>query len=342
MFRHNCFLIFFVLLLSSASYAEKISIFGTIQNGTTRGLGKADSIRMMALQGAMVPLSEIGPQSGKFRFPEMDLPEGAPILLQVQYQGVNYNKMIPPTTMFRTSPQEITVYDTGANRKQVSIKSLMQVMREKKGLRVFKLFLIDNASNPPKSYDSKSGGALEYSVAKEATEIMAQLQQPGSKMAIPLGVPEGPNGGKILDRAILPGSSELQVSYLIPNSQDSFSERMLIESENGKYPIFVKPQDMEVITNEKTPVVKLDKDVPKGLSAYVLNALEFGTVVEFRFKGGKALPSMANSPNPEIWNGSILTSWDLSLFAVIGFLGLLFTLSFIFVYRKQTERKNNL
>lgn len=341
MFRSNSFLFLTLLFLSSASYAEKISIFGTIQNGTTRGLGKADSIRMMALQGAMVPLSEIGPQNGKFRFPEMDLPEGAPILLQVQYQGVNYNKMIPPTTKFRTSPQEVTVFDTGANRKQLSIKSLMQVMREKKGLRVFKLFLIDNVSNPPKSYDPKAG-ALEYSVAKEATEIMAQLQQPGSKMAIPLGVPEGPNGGRILDRAVLPGSSELQVSYLIPNTEDSFSEQMLIESENGKYPIFVKPQDMVVETSERTPVVKLEKDVPKGLSAYVLNALEFGTLVEFRFKGGKALPTMANSPNPEIWNGSILTSWDLSLFAVIGFLGLLFTLSFIFVYRKQTERKNTL
>ncbi|MCW7474768.1 hypothetical protein [Leptospira levettii] len=341
MFRSNRILYLVLFLLSSASYAEKISIFGTIQNGTTKGFGKADSIRMMALQGAMVPLGEIGPQSGKFRFPEMDLPEGAPILLQVQYQGANYNKMIPPTTKFRTSPQEITVYDSGADRKQVAIKSLMQVMREKKGLRIFKLFLIDNVSNPPKSYDPKSG-ALEYSVAKEATEIMAQLQQPGSKMAIPLGVPDGPNGGRILDRAVLPGSSELQVSYLIPNSEDSFSERMLIESENSKYPIFVKPQDMVVETGEKTPVVKLDKDVPKGLSAYVLNALEFGTMVEFRFVGGKALPTIANSPNPEIWNGSILTSWDLSTFAIIGFLGLLFTLSFIFVYRKQSERKTNL
>ncbi|XDD45992.1 hypothetical protein AB3N60_14935 [Leptospira sp. WS39.C2] len=339
MFRSNCFLVLTLFLLSSASYAEKISIFGTIQNGTTRGLGKADSIRMLALQGAMLPLAEIGPQSGKFKFPEMDLPEGAPILLQIQYQGVNYNKMIPPTTMFRTSPQEVTVYDTGASRKQVAIKSLMQVMREKKGLRIFKLFLIDNVSNPPKSYDPKAG-ALEYSVAKEATEIMAQLQQPGSKMAIPLGVPEGPNGGRILDRAILPGSSELQVSYLIPNSHDSFGERMLIESDNGKYPIFVKPQDMVVETNDKSSIVKLEKDVPKGLSAYVLNALEFGALVELRFIGGKALPTMSNSPNPEIWNGSILTSWDLSLFAVIGFLGLLFTMSFIFVYRKQTERKN--
>lgn len=340
MFRSYLFPILILIFLSSASYAEKLSIFGTIQNGTTGGPGKADSIRMLALQGAMVPLADIGVQSGKFRFPEMDLPEGAPILLQIQYQGVNYNKMIPPTTKFRTSPQEVLVYDTGAERKQVTIKSLMQVMREKKGLRVFKLFLIDNLSKPPKSYDSKVS-PLEYSVAAEATEILAQIQQPGSKMAIPLGIPEGPNGGRLLDRAILPGVSEMQVSYFIPNNLDSFSERMLIESENGKFPIFVKPQDMEIKTGSDTPVTKIDKDVPPGLSAYVLSSLSFGTNVNFTFSGGKPLPTISNNPNPEIWNGSILTSWDLSLFAVIGFLGFLFTLSFIFVYRKQRERKNN-
>lgn len=160
-------------------------------------------------------------------------------------------------------------------------------------------------------------------------------------MAIPLGIPEGTNGGRILDRAILPGVSEMQISYFIPNNNDTFSERMLIESENGKFPIFVKPQDMEITTGEKTPVTKLDKDVPAGLSAYVLSSLEFGTTVEFTFSGGKPLPTISNNPNPEIWNGSILTSWDLSLFAVVGFLGFLFTLSFIFVYRKQIERKNN-
>ncbi|TGL85556.1 hypothetical protein EHQ68_17280 [Leptospira congkakensis] len=340
MFRSHLFSILILIFLSSSSYAEKLSIYGTIQNGTTGGLGKADSIRMLALQGAMVPLADIGPQSGKFRFPETELPEGAPILLQIQYQGVNYNKMIPPTSKFRTSPQDVTVYDTGADRKQVAIKSLMQVMREKKGLRVFKLFLIDNSSKPPKSFDSKLS-PLEYSVAAEATEILAQIQQPGSKMAIPLGIPEGKNGGRLLDRAILPGVSEMQISYFIPNQFDKFTERMLIESENGKFPIFVKPQDMEIKTGEGTPVTKLDKDVPPGLSAYVLSSLDFGTPVEFTFSGGKPLPTISNNTNPEIWNGSILTSWDLSLFAVVGFLGFLFTLSFIFVYRKQIERKNN-
>ncbi|MDF3820385.1 hypothetical protein P3G55_10765 [Leptospira sp. 96542] len=337
MIRILSLFVFVFSLFISPSYAEELTIFGTIKNGTTGGVGKATSIRMLALQGAMLPLGEIGPQSGKFQFPKMNLPEGAPILLQIEYQGVNYNKMIPPVTQFRTSPQEVVVYETGATKAEVAVKSLMQVMREKKGIRVFKLFLIDNHSNPPKSYDSKLN-PLEYSVAEGAEDVLAQIQQPGSKMAIPLATPPGSNGGKILDRAILPGVSEMQVSYLVPNSVETIDESLFIESENGKFPIFVKPMDMELKILSGQSMAKLDKDVPQGLSAYVLEEKSFGTKIKLQTIGGKALPTISNNTNPEIVNGSILTTWDLSLFSVIGFLGLLFTLSFIFVY-KNTGKK---
>lgn len=293
---------------------------------------------MLALQGAMVPLAEIGPQSGNFKFPIMELPEGAPILLQIQYQGVNYNKMIPPTSKFRTSPQEVLVYDIGAKKNQIAIKSLMQVMREKKGLRIFKLFLIDNVSKPPQSFFEK-GKELEYFVPEGASEIFAQIQQPGSKMAIPLATPNGKDGGKILDRALLPGVSELQISYLVSPSNNTVAERLLMESDSGKFPIFVKPKDMEIEVNDGIGIQKLEKDVPQGLSAYVLDSASYGTDVKLTFIGGKALPTVANSPNPEIVNGSILTTWDLSLFSVIGFLGLLFTFSFLFVYKNTKQRK---
>ncbi len=330
-----------VLVSFNGIYAENLSIFGTIQNGTTGGKGKADSIRMLALQGAMLPLAEIGPQEGQFRFPKMELPDGAPILLQIQYQGVNYNKMIPPTTQFRTSPQEVVVYESGGKRNQISIKSLMQVMREKKGLRVFKLFLLDNSSKPPRSFFEK-GNEIEYYVPENAIEVFSQIQQPGSKMAIPLSAVPGNSGGKILDRALLPGVSELQVSYLVPGNESIIEERLLVESESGKFPVFVKPKEMELKTKSKVGIQKLTNDVPQGLSAYVLDPVPFGTQVSLSFEGGKPLPSIANSKNPEILNGSILTTWDLSLFGVIGFLGLLFTLSFLFVYKNSKKGPSQL
>ncbi|TGN14270.1 hypothetical protein [Leptospira ilyithenensis] len=329
--------IVFLLLLPSISYAEKVSIFGSLKNGTFGGPGKADSIKLLALQSAMLPLAEIGPQTGSFRFPAVEAPEGSPLLVQVVYKGVNYNKIIPPVAKFRSASQEVQVFEIGNDWKDVSVKSLMQVMREKTGVRIFKLFLLDNASKPPRSFQTDTR-QIEYFVPKEAKEVFAQVQQPGSKMAIPLGQPEGKNGGKILDRALLPGVSELQISYLIPNEVEVITEQLLLEGESGSYPIFLKPEDMKPEIVSGGTLTRLEKDIPPGLSAYSLIALDSSKIVKLKFVGGKAVPTMTNS-SPEIVNGTILTSWDSSLFAVIGFVSLLFTLSFVFVYRKSLKKE---
>ncbi len=331
-------LVFFIFV--SVSYAEKVSIFGSLKNGTSGGVGKADSIKLIALQGAMLPLAEIGPQSGNFQFPALDAPDGAPILVQVTYLGVNYNKMIPPVAKFRNSPQEITVFEMTESRANIGIKSLMQVIREKNGLRVFKLFLIENTSNPPRSYFS-SEKPIEYFIPAEAKDIYAQIQQPGSKMAIPLSTPNGKNLGKILDRAVLPGISELQVSYLISNESDVIEERLLTEGESGSYPVFVKPSDMSLEIESGGTLARLEKDIPQGLSAYAIAATSNPKVVKLKFSGGKPIPA-ALKGNPEIVNGTILTTWDTSIFAVVGFLALLFSLSFLFVYKKSIYKVQSL
>jgi hypothetical protein len=331
------FLLLFFLFVNY-SYAEKITIYGTLKNGTSSGPGKADSIKLLALQGAMLPLADLGPQMGNFKFPTIDAPEGAPILVQVNYLGVNYNKMIPPVAKFRTSPQDITVYEVTDSWDKIAVKSLMQVIREKNGLRVFKLFLLENKSSPQKSFLSLER-PIEYYVPKEAKEVYAQIQQPGSKMAIPLPTPDGKNQGKILDRAVLPGLSELQVSYFIQTETDTIEERLLIEGESGAFPIFVKPSDMNLEIQGQGTLTRLEKDIPQGLSAYAVTAVNNPKIIKLKFSGGKPVPAVLKG-NPEIVNGTILTTWDTSTFAVIGFLALFFSLSFLFVYKKSFNKVN--
>jgi hypothetical protein len=329
-------LVFFVFI--SNSYAEKVSIFGSLKNGTNGGVGKADSIKLIALQGAMLPLADLGPQVGNFKFPTLDAPDGAPILVQVTYKGVNYNKMVPPVERFRISPQEVTVYELTDSWDKIDIKSLMQVIREKNGLRIFKLFLIENKTLPQKSFQPIDK-PIEFFIPKNAKEVFSQIQQPGSKMAIPLSTPDGQNEGKILDRAALPGVSELQVSYLIPNDTEILEERLLIEGEFGAFPIFVKPGDMTCELVSGGTITKLEKDIPAGLSAYAVTATGNPKMIRLRFVGGKAVPASLKG-NPEILNGTILTTWDTSTFAVIGFLALFFSLSFLFVYKKSIQKVN--
>ncbi len=318
-------------VIFSSVYAEKISIHGNLKNGTTQGIGKADTIKMIALQGSMVPIAELGSQTGTFRFPAMDLPEGSPVLLQVTYKGINYNKMVPPAPNFQKAEQEITVFDTTEDKTQINTKSLMQAIREKKGIRVFKLFLIENKTNPPRSFTLVDGD-FEFFVPTDAKEFFAQIQQPGSKMPIPLSSSEGKRGGKAWNRGILPGTSELQVSYLM--TKDIWEEKLLLEGD--KYPIFLKPKDMKIQLQSEGELIRLEKDVPEGLTAFSISPPANGSVT-LSFEGGKPVPEIRPNQAPEIVNGSLLNDTERSILAVVGFVALFFSLSFVFVYRKKTN-----
>ncbi|TGN18880.1 hypothetical protein [Leptospira idonii] len=335
MHRFIVFSFFLLLCLASDSYAEEVSIFGTIKNGTHGGSGKADSIRLIALQGAMLPLTEIGAQNGSFRFPPVEAPEGAPLLVQVVYKGVNYNKIIPPVPKFRTSPQEVIVFETGDSWKDMGVKSFMQVMREKEGLRIYKLFLLENTSKPPRSFFS-SEKQMEYFVPKEAKEVFAQLQQPESKMAIPLSTPEGKNGGKYLDRAVLPGVSQLQISYFIPNSVEVLEEKLLLEGEAGAFPVFLKPKDMKMELLSGGTISELHNNIPPEISAYSIVSDTEPKIIKLKFIGGKPLPTVRNT-NPEISNGTILETWEKSLAAVFVFLAVFMCLYFYLDYKFQAK-----
>ncbi len=108
------FLLFFTFFsfswigLSSLK-AEKISLQGIIQNGTTGTPGFAESAKLIILQNGMQEVASLNNLQGKFSFQDVDVPKQAPLLIQLSYSGVNYNKLIPPTPEFRQKKSEITV-----------------------------------------------------------------------------------------------------------------------------------------------------------------------------------------------------------------------------------------
>ena len=139
------------LFLMSLSYlqAEEIELKISLKNGTTGGIGKADTIKLIALQGGMTPIGEFQNKQGDFTLEKINFPDQTPVLIQVSYKGANYNKMVPPTPVFRSKVQEITVYELTSELKDIEVRSLMQIIREENLLRVYKIFLIENKTNPP-------------------------------------------------------------------------------------------------------------------------------------------------------------------------------------------------
>ena len=326
------------LFLMSLSYlqAEEIVLKISLKNGTTGGIGKADTIKLIALQGGMTPIGEFQNKQGDFTLEKINFPDQTPVLIQVSYKGANYNKMVPPTPVFRSKVQEITVYELTSELKDIEVRSLMQIIREENLLRVYKIFLIENKTNPPRSFQNTTT-PIEIFVPSEAGEIFGQLTQGDSKMGIPLNLRDGAKG-KIVDRPILPGTSELQIAYTIPAeslADVSFKDEFSFEDKNSPRIIFFKPKDMKIEIKGSIEQKDIKEEIPQGLGA-IRASYPNSKSVEVAVSGGKPeVEEMTQgSQNRKVRNGTIFTTWDKSLLGVIGILGLLGTLSLVFVYRK--------
>ena len=335
MLRLKIFFVFFVALFSQLG-SEELNLKISLKNGTSGGIGRADTIKLIALEGGMTPIGEFKDKQGDFVLEKVNAPEGAPVLIQVNYKGANYNKMVPPAPMFRTKVQEITVYEVTPEFKNMDVKSLMQILREENTVRVYKIFLIENQTNPPMSFYNKQS-LLEVYVPKDATEVFGQLKQGDSKMAIPLTLTDGAKG-KLIDRPILPGASELQISYALPAkslADVSFKDENSFEDKKSPRVIFFKPKDMKLDFKGAISKEEIKDNIPQGLGAVRVKYPDT-TSIDISVVGGSFEPEEDThaAETRKVRNGTLFTTWDKSLLGVIGFLGLLFTLSFVFIYRK--------
>ncbi|MBW0432234.1 hypothetical protein HGB47_01245 [Leptospira yasudae] len=330
-------ILFSLLLIQTSVYSEELELKIRIKNGTTGQEGSIESLRIIALQQGMIPIKEIGPSRGSFVVSKLTVPDQTPILLQAKYAGVNYNKMVPPVPVMRSGVQEIVVYEKTRDKSLVRTRSAMQISRGRDFLRVFKIFLISNNTIPPKSYQDEQN-PFEIFVPSEATEVAGQLTQGESRMAIPLSLQDGANG-KLLDRAILPGSSELQISYTIPANNLStvtFKDRMLAEKEEGYRAVFSKPQDMEVSFIGAAKQEKIQEDVPSDMKAFKIGYPSPRYEVSISVSGGNPVADVETERvNRKIENGTWFPTTERSLLGLVAILGFLFTLSFIFIYRKE-------
>ncbi|WP_167882090.1 hypothetical protein [Leptospira semungkisensis] len=324
------FLSLSILFSLAPAFGEEVELQVVLKNGSTGGVGSAESLRLFALERQMVPLSvgDIGPVKGSFKLPKVSAPDGLPILLQVTYNGVNYNKIIPPVPIMRTRPQEVTVYDKTTDRAAIKTKSLLQVVRTKDALVVYKVSILTNNTIPPKSFQNEND-PIEIYVPTEATDISAQLTQ-GAGMAIPLQLKQGKNGWA-LDRAILPGSSQLFVTYAIPASDlasVNFKDRLLFEKQEGERVIFSKPKDMEVSYVGAGTVRSVKEEAPEDVKANIVSYPSPQYEITLSVSGGEAVVEPVSEQEREIQNGKIFVSTEKTIYGVVGIVSFLFFLSF--------------
>ncbi len=302
-----------------------------IKNGTFNQSGRVDSLKLIAITSGMQPIGELNGFETKIIIDKIDIPDESPILFQAKYKGATYNKMVPPAPNFRNKPIEIIVYETTSNINDIDIRSVVQVNREDDSLRFIKVYIFENSTNPPKSFLPLS--PIEVFVPDSALNTRGQYTQSDSKMGIPLSLEKG-NIGRKFDRAILPGQSDLVISYNIqsnPNEITKFEDKILFEKENGKV-FLLNPPDMKIKAIDLPPPEKITDSGPDGMAGLKL-AYNNGSA-NIEISGGK--PLVRETPSERrVINGTIFINWINSTYGVLAIIGLLFSLSFLFVYNKK-------
>ncbi|MCX7998072.1 MAG: hypothetical protein N3A69_03850 [Leptospiraceae bacterium] len=313
-------------MLEAYSWTPKLKLW----NGTLNQRAKVETLKIISLNGGMVPIFEAKDLEGEVTLPTQDISETSPTLIQVTYKGVNYNKVVPPKKELQNSIHEIIVYELSNDKKILNIKGLVQITKQNKFLIVTKLYLLRNISNPKVTYLSKEG--LEVFIPDNAKEVSAQLFQ-GNGMPIPINLIQAPNR-RIIERGILPGESSLQISYILEFENPEkieFQDELTLEKENVGI-IFLKPNDIKLKSNEKIEEMS-DEEIPEGMRAVKVNYGDDRKVVLY-LEGGTVPKEI--SQERKIQNGKIFNTTEKSLLGVIAVLSLLFSLSFIFVYNNKT------
>jgi len=202
-----------VMLLCALSLATNLK--GTVKNGTTgKPAGGDDVVLLDMSQGMNEAGRSKADAQGHFSFHYEET--GGPHMVRVLHQGVNYfpqGSIIPPGT----STAEVTVYDAAAKVPDISLTvDMMRAQTEGNNLQVTELWVVNNASSPPRT--QMSDNAFEIMLPAGAQVDGSLASGPGGQPVTSAPVPQAEKNKYAFIFPVRPGETRFQVSYHLPYS----------------------------------------------------------------------------------------------------------------------------
>ncbi len=220
-----------ILLTATSAFA----VDGTIVNGTT---GKPQA-------GATVTLLQItsaGPQvvnttqsaaDGTFNIATPSGGAPGPKLVQANYKGVVYNKMIPPGTP--DNGVRVDVFDSSSKPDNAKVTTHMLLLEPNKGqMTVSESFIYTNSGKV--AYNDAEHGTLQFYVPPEAAgKIQVNVTAPNSVAVRNTPVETSTKGVYKLNFPVKPGESHIDLTYQMPFTTPSkFETKILFSQPNTK------------------------------------------------------------------------------------------------------------
>ena len=191
------------------------SIDGTVMNRTTGKPERGVTITLVKPgQGGMQTLGTTASDAaGHFVF-EKDQPGGGPQLLQANYKGVNYNKLMTPN--IPTSNVELEIYEVTASPAVARVAQQMLLLEPSQNqLAVDETVIVQNDSK--ETYNDPGRGSMRFYLPPAANgQVRVNAQGP---QGMPLPRPAektNENGIFKVDFPIKPGETQFDVAYVLP------------------------------------------------------------------------------------------------------------------------------
>lgn len=200
------------VLASSCLWA---AMDGTVVNGTTGKPQPGVSITLVkpGQQGMQTLGTTQSNAAGRFVF-EHDQPGGGPQLLQANYAGVNYNKLMTPN--LPTSGVQLEVYEATGSPAVAHIAQRMVLIEPSMSqIAVDETVVVQNDTTT--TYNNAALGGLRFYLPPAANGQVRITAQGAQGMPLPRPA-EKTNENDIfkVDFPIKPGETEFQVTYVLP------------------------------------------------------------------------------------------------------------------------------
>lgn len=273
---------------------------GKIINGTTGAPGRAERVALIKMESGMEPIGTLGQVEGSFTLENLPLAGEKPYLLQVTTDGVNYNQ---PVSFGRGYEAEatVTVYSATKVWKGLSISTARFLFRrEHDELRVDKLFVVENKTEPKKTYFLPQG-TFKFFLPPDLKELVSVSASSSGGMPVPQFAEPLPDGsGHIARVALKPGTTEISVSYLVEYAKGSY-----LFKDKAYYPLpeflaLISPADIKVEAAGSPGLESMGADPQNRFVVFGGKNLAAGTAIELRLSGGSDhAPELVSSSRKE-------------------------------------------
>ena len=278
------FLALFAMLLAVCSAALAGTVSGVVTNGTNNAPVASADVILLQLQGGMEAVATTKADAqGRFQF---DRPEIGvqPMLLRVQYRGVNYHQPVPPGT----ATANVTVFDNTQNAGAIEITSRAIVFQPNgQTLLIGEEYTVVNQTHPPVAY-YRADGTFSFTLPDGAQ--LNQVSAWGSTgMPLTQGTIDRGKNESAIAFPFRPGENGVRISFQLPYATNEATIHTT-SAFAAQRVLLVAPPTMQVLSAGFLPAGS-----EQGYNIYSRDNIPASTALVISVSGTAPPPSASNS-----------------------------------------------